>query len=95
MLVDTFRFFKETLDTDVYRSEVYKTFYKGMLKTLLVLLHDFPEFLIESSFILIENVPKPFLQVKNVILSAFPQNMKVPDPFRTTDGVNIFLISDV
>lgn len=89
LLVDSFRFFKEGIETESYKSEAYKVLYKGMLKTLLVLLHDFPDFLIEASFVLIENVPKQFLQIKNVILSAYPMTMKVPDPFRITEPLEL------
>jgi CCR4-NOT transcription complex subunit 1 len=87
LLVDAFRFFKEGIETEAYKTEAYKVLYKGILKTLLILLHDFPDFLIEASFILIENVPKQFLQIKNVILSAYPLQMKVPDPFRISEPV--------
>jgi CCR4-NOT transcription complex subunit 1 len=88
-LIDLFRFFKETIEGDYYHAESYKNFFKGMLRMLLVLLHDFPDFLIESSFTLIENLPKKFNQVKNIVLSAFPTSMKPPDPFRTNDQVEI------
>jgi len=54
----------------------------------LILLHDFPEFLIEASFVFLENLPEKFNQVRNVILSAFPKSIMPPDPFRVNPQVN-------
>lgn len=48
---------------------------------LLVLLHDFPEFLCEYHFELCNVVPPSCIQMRNLILSAFPRNMRLPDPF--------------
>jgi len=81
------------MDGDAYKSDAYKLFYKGTLRALLVMLHDFPEFLIEASFILVENLPDKFNQVRNIIFSAFPQTMLPPDPFRVTEQVIFFLFS--
>ena len=89
LIVSLFKFFKETMESDAYKSESYKLFYKGTLRALLVMLHDFPEFLIEAGFILVENLPDKFSQVRNIIFSAFPKTMQPPDPFRVTDQVII------
>lgn len=58
-----------------------KMFYKGTLRLLLVLLHDFPDFLCDFSFCLLEEIPEFFMQVKNIIVSAYPKGMRIPDPF--------------
>ena len=58
-----------------------KMFYKGTLRLLLVLLHDFPDFLCDFSFCLLEEIPDYFMQVKNIIVSAYPKGMRIPDPF--------------
>lgn len=55
--------------------------YKGTLRLLLVLLHDFPEFLCEHHVVLTENLPFNSIQLRNLILSAFPRNTRLPDPF--------------
>merc|ERR1719454_2097509 len=55
--------------------------YKGTVRMLLVLLHDFPEFLCDNHFSLCDIIPIPCVQIRNLILSAFPRNMKLPDPF--------------
>ena len=51
------------------------------LRLLLVLLHGFPEFLCEHQFRLCEVIPTPAIQMRNLILSAFPRSMRLPDPF--------------
>lgn len=56
-------------------------FEQGTLRVLLVLLHDFPEFLCEYHFELCNVVPPSCIQMRNLILSAFPRNMRLPDPF--------------
>ena len=54
---------------------------QGTLRVLLVLLHDFPEFLCEYHFELCNKVPPSCIQMRNLILSAFPRMMRLPDPF--------------
>lgn len=55
--------------------------YKGTLRVLLVLLHDFPEFLCDHHFSFCDVIPPSCIQMRNLILSAFPRNMRLPDPF--------------
>ena len=54
---------------------------QGTLRVLLVLLHDLPEFLCEFHFELVSHVPTSCVQMRNLILSAFPRTMRLPDPF--------------
>jgi CCR4-NOT transcription complex subunit 1 len=54
--------------------------YRGTLRLLLVLLHDFPEFLSEYYFSLCDVIPPRCIQLRNVILSAFPPTLILPDP---------------
>lgn len=60
--------------------DVIKKFYKGCLKVFLVLLHDFPEFLADYHLSLSDLIPLSCTQLRNVILSAFPRSMRLPDP---------------
>lgn len=55
--------------------------YKGTLKMFLVLLHDFPEFLCEFCYNLCDVIPCNAIQLRNLVLSAFPRKMRLPDPF--------------
>lgn len=54
--------------------------YRGALRLLLVLLHDFPEFLSEYYFTLCDVIPPRCIQFRNIILSAFPPAIILPDP---------------
>lgn len=62
--------------------------YKGTLRVLLVLLHDFPEFLCDHHFSFCNVIPASCIQMRNLILSAFPRNMRLPDPFTPNLKVN-------
>lgn len=55
--------------------------YRGALRLILVLLHDFPEFLSEYYFTLCDVVPPNCIQLRNIILSAFPPALVLPDPY--------------
>lgn len=55
--------------------------YKGTLRVLLLLLHDFPEFLCDYHLSFCDVIPSSCIQMRNVILSAFPSNMRIPDPY--------------
>ena len=55
--------------------------YRGALRLVLVLLHDFPEFLSEYYFTLCDVVPPNCIQLRNIILSAFPPTLILPDPY--------------
>lgn len=57
-----------------------RALYKGTMRILLVLLHDFPDFLAEYYLTLVEALPPHCTQIRNVVLSAFPRNTTLPDP---------------
>lgn len=56
-------------------------FVKAFLKLMLILLHDFPEFVLSWHVQLCDAIPACCVQLRNVVLCAFPQNIKLPDPF--------------
>lgn len=58
--------------------------YRGTLRILLILLHDFPEFLCDYHQSLCDLVPTSCIQLRNLILSAFPRNIRLPDPFSSS-----------
>ena len=64
--------------------EEIRYLYRGTLRIFLILLHDFPNFLCNFSFELCDSIPINCIQMRNLILSAFPQNMRLPDPFTPT-----------
>jgi len=76
LLVFLQRFLKGVQMTDAIRK-----LYKGTLRVLLVLLHDFPEFLCDYQLSLCDVIPHTCVQLRNLVLSAFPRSMRLPDPF--------------
>ncbi len=63
-------------------SPLAKDFYRGVLRVLLVLHHDFPEFLAENHFRLCCSIPAHCTQLRNLVVSAFPSSFpELPDPF--------------
>jgi len=80
MLLGLLRFLEPALrSADL--TDPLRALYKGTLRLLLVLLHDFPEFLCDHHFRLCDVIPPSSIQMRNLILSAFPRNMRLPDPF--------------
>lgn len=67
--------------------------YKGTLRVLLVLLHDFPEFLCDYHYGFCDVIPPNCIQMRNLILSAFPRNMRMPDPF--TPNLKVDMLPDI
>ena len=62
-------------------NEAIRRLYKGTLRILLVLLHDFPEFLCDYHLSFCDAISASCVQLRNLVLSAFPRSMRLPDPF--------------
>lgn len=62
-------------------SDATRRLYRGTLRMLLVLLHDFPEFLCDYHLSFSDAIPSTCIQLRNLILSAYPRSMRLPDPF--------------
>ncbi|ORY10386.1 CCR4-Not complex component, Not1-domain-containing protein [Clohesyomyces aquaticus] len=61
-----------------------QNFYRGVLRVLLVIHHDYPEFLGENHFRFCNALPMHCTQLRNLIVSAYPTDiMEMPDPFTT------------
>ena len=74
-------------------TESSKTLYRGTLRILSIILHDFPEFLCGYHLSLINTLPINCIQLKNLILSAFPPEMRLPDPF--TPNLKVDLLPEI
>jgi CCR4-NOT transcription complex subunit 1 len=72
-----FKFFS----TCLAHSQPSPLIYNGTLRVLLVLLHDFPDFLSNFASDLCDSIPEKCIQFRNLVLSAFPRALKLPDPF--------------
>ncbi|KAF7459378.1 transcription regulatory protein [Cryptosporidium felis] len=83
LLIQLFTFISPFLRSVKLSSNI-KAIYGALLRILLVLLHDFPEFLCDYSCSFCDVLPVNCVQIRNLILSAFPRNMKLPDPFLPT-----------
>ncbi|KAJ7197229.1 Not1-domain-containing protein [Mycena pura] len=79
LLLSLFKFLSPFLK-DVNLQLASKDLYRGALRLLLVLLHDFAEFLSEYYYSLCDVIPPRCIQLRNVILSAFPPAIILPDP---------------
>ncbi|KAJ7684728.1 Not1-domain-containing protein [Mycena polygramma] len=79
LLLSLFKFLSPFLK-DANLQLASKDLYRGALRLLLVLLHDFPEFLSEYYFTLCDVIPPRCIQLRNIILSAFPPTLVLPDP---------------
>eukprot|EP01133_Synstelium_polycarpum_P015486 gene15486-18389_t len=99
LLMQHFRFMEPFLrrraveTNSIGNGEPMRLLYKGTLKILLVLLHDFPEFLCEFHFSFCDVIPSTCIQLRNLILSAFPDSMRLPDPF--TPNLKVDLLPDI
>ena len=71
----------------------FQTYYKGILKTFMLLLHDFPEFLCEHYYEFCDCLPLISHQLRNVILSSFPKHIRCPDPFKVS--IKIDMLNDI
>ncbi|XP_077294792.1 CCR4-NOT transcription complex subunit 1 isoform X2 [Arctopsyche grandis] len=92
LLVDLFKYIKPFL-TNTTLLKPISLLYTGILKVLLVLLHDFPEFLCDYHYIFCDEISPNCIQMRNLILSAFPRNMRLPDPF--TPNLKFDLLAEI
>jgi len=80
LLVSLLKFLAPSL-RNVTMSTAVQSLYKGTLRVMLIVLHDFPELLCEYYYILCDVIPPNCIQLRNLVLSAYPRNMRLPDPF--------------
>jgi CCR4-NOT transcription complex subunit 1 len=92
LVVDLLRYLEPQLRT-AELTDALRLMYKGALRLLLVLLHDFPEFLVDYHFCLCDALPPLCVQMRNLVLSAFPRHMRLPDPF--TPNLKVDLLSEI
>jgi len=92
LLIDLFLFLEPHLrKTEL--TDAIKHLYKGTLRVLLVLLHDYPAFLAGYHLSFCNVIPHNCVQLRNLVLSAFPRDMRLPDPF--TPNLKIDLLPEI
>lgn len=73
---------------------IAKDLYRGALRILLILHHDFPEFLAENHYRLCNIIPAHCTQLRNLVLSAYPSSFpELPDPF--TVGLKVDRLEEI
>ncbi|AGO10565.1 AaceriABR112Cp [[Ashbya] aceris (nom. inval.)] len=82
LLSDLLKFLSQYIKKEE-TSDAVSVVYKGTLRIFLAIANDVPEFLVQNHYELINHVPRSCIQLKNIILSAFPKKMLLPDPYRT------------
>ncbi|XP_014599934.1 PREDICTED: CCR4-NOT transcription complex subunit 1 isoform X1 [Polistes canadensis] len=92
LLIDLFKYLAPYLRNAELAKPV-TLLYKGTLRVLLVLLHDFPEFLCDYHYGFCDVIPPNCIQMRNLILSAFPRNMRLPDPF--TPNLKVDMLQEI
>nr|KAJ3421725.1 hypothetical protein HK105_002492 [Polyrhizophydium stewartii] len=92
LLVELFQFLDPFLQ-QTQLTETTRLLYRGTLRILLVLLRDFPGFLCDYHFSLVDVIPHTCIQLRNLILSDFPRNMRFPDPF--TPNLKVDLLPEI
>jgi CCR4-NOT transcription complex subunit 1 len=91
LMVDLFLFLEPHLrKTEL--TDAMKEYYKGSLRVLMVILHDFPSFLAGYHLSFCNIIPENCVQLRNLVLSAFPKGMVLPDPF--TPNLKIDLLPE-
>ncbi|CUM64513.1 uncharacterized protein PRCAT00002118001 [Priceomyces carsonii] len=73
--------------------DVIFVIFKAVNRIIVGLAHDYPEFLVECHYQLVTAVPREYIQLKNIILSATPSNITVPDPF--TQGLKVERLPEI
>lgn len=74
ILMALFKFLNPFLEAASFH-QASRVLFKGTLRILLVLLKDFPEFLVEHYFGLCAAIPAHCIQLRNVVLCAFPRGI--------------------
>jgi CCR4-NOT transcription complex subunit 1 len=67
--------------------------FKAINRIFIGLTHDYPEFLVQCHYQLVTSIPKGYTQLRNIILSATPSNVQVPDPF--TSGLKVERLPEI
>ncbi|XP_052626863.1 uncharacterized protein LOC111896007 [Lactuca sativa] len=92
LLLDLLMFMEPFLRTGELTDPV-RILYKGTLRVLLVVVHDFPDFVCYYNFSFCEAIASRCVQLRNIILSTFPANMSLPDP--NTPNLKVDLLAEI
>ena len=93
LLVSCFTFIKHNLLPGVKATNAMKSFYTATMNIVLMILKDYPQFISDFHFNFVNALPDHTIQLKNMILAAFPKNIQPPAPF--SQGLKVDPMQDV
>ena len=70
-------------------TEAFRKLYDGMLRLLLVLFHDYPQFLLSYHYAFCDMIPPNCIQLRNLVLSAIPNKIMTQERVEKR-SLNIF-----
>lgn len=73
--------FVSTLVESSSNTESTNLLYTAVQRIFLLLLHDYPDFLCLYYQNLVNYIPHSCIQIRNMVLTAYPHKMVLPDPF--------------
>lgn len=73
------------------QSDVFMQLYKSFLRFLLILIHDFKDFIVAAQPLLFMTLPFGFYQARNIILSATPKDNVEITPLLSVDDLLSYL----
>ncbi|KAJ1926927.1 CCR4-NOT core subunit cdc39 [Tieghemiomyces parasiticus] len=79
LLLDGLRFIAPALGRGAL-DEPTRLLYKGLVRIMLVILHDFPEFLCDYYTSFCDVIPPNCVQLRNLVVSAYARDMRLPEP---------------
>ncbi|KAJ1653643.1 CCR4-NOT core subunit cdc39 [Dispira simplex] len=79
LLIDALRFIAPALYGNQL-DEAVRLLYKGIVRIMLVILHDFPEFLCDYFTSFCDVIPVTCVQMRNLVVSAYARDMCLPEP---------------
>lgn len=71
----------QTVYAKDFNHDITLVIFKAISRILIGIAHDYPEFLVECHYQLVLGLPRGFVQLRNIILSAAPKLVTMPDPF--------------
>jgi len=76
------------------QSAVMQDFYRGVIRVMLFIQHDYPDFFVENHLYLSSSVPPNLVQIQNILNCAHPASLQeLPDPF--TPGLKMNRLEQV
>nr|GMD59423.1 CCR4-NOT transcription complex subunit 1 [Ipomoea batatas] len=93
LLVDLLQFMEPILRNAELGEAPVCLLYEETLRVLLIILNDFPEFLCDYHFSFCDVIPPICIQMRNMVLSACPRNMNLPNP--SAPGVKVIYSTEI